>query len=139
MAYLDFGMVSEVPRQVREGLLRAVAYVVAGEYSKVAALMGDLMLLPQDVVDDPVQHAKLTAALGAVAARVLARPAPAAINGGAAAINGGAAAINGGAAAINGSAASVKGGTPVPALKFDELLGALAGVAPALNLEFRRV
>ena len=132
MAYLDFGMVSEVPRQVREGLLRAVAYVVAGEYSKVAALMGDLMLLPQDVVDDPVQHAKLTAALGAVAARVLARPAPAAINGGAAA-------INGGAAAINGSAASVKGGTPVPALKFDELLGALAGVAPALNLEFRRV
>ena len=51
----------------------------------------------------------------------------------------GAAAINGGAAAINGSAASVKGGTPVPALKFDELLGALAGVAPALNLEFRRV
>ena len=139
MAYLDFGMVSEVPRQVREGLLRAVAYVVAGEYSKVAALMGDLMLLPQDVVDDPVQHAKLTAALGAVAARVLARPDPAAINGGAAAINGGAAAINGGAAAINGSAASVKGGTPVPALKFDELLGALAGVAPALNLEFRRV
>ena len=139
-------MVSEVPRQVREGLLRAVAYVVAGEYSKVAALMGDLMLLPQDVVDDPVQHAKLTAALGAVAARVLARPDPAAINGGAAAINGGAAAINGGAAAINGgaaaingSAASVKGGTPVPALKFDELLGALAGVAPALNLEFRRV
>ena len=139
MAYLDFGMVSEVPRQVREGLLRAVAYVVAGEYSKVAALMGDLMLLPQDVVDDPVQHAKLTAALGAVAARVLARPDPAAINGGAAAINGGAATINGGAAAINGSAASVKGGTPVPALKFDELLGALAGVAPALNLEFRRV
>ena len=134
MAYLDFGMVSEVPRQVREGLLRAVAYVVAGEYSKVAALMGDLMLLPQDVVDDPVQHAKLTAALGAVAARVLARPGP-----DPAAINGGAAAINGGAAAINGSAASVNGGTPVPALKFDELLGALAGVAPALNLEFRRV
>jgi hypothetical protein len=32
---------------VREGLLRAVAYVVAGEYGKVAALFGELMLIPQ--------------------------------------------------------------------------------------------
>ena len=37
LAYIDFGMVSEVPTQVREGLLIAVAYVVAGEYGKVRA------------------------------------------------------------------------------------------------------
>ena len=45
LAYLDFGMVSEVPTQVREGLLIAVAYVVAGDYGKVRASPNRLVFL----------------------------------------------------------------------------------------------
>jgi len=98
LAYIDFGMVSEVPEQVREGLLRALAYVVAGEYGKVAELFGDLMLIPREVLDDAQLLEELTQALSAAANAVLERP--------------------------------TEGDGRLPELRFDRLIGALAGFAP---------
>jgi predicted unusual protein kinase regulating ubiquinone biosynthesis (AarF/ABC1/UbiB family) len=52
--YLDFGLVSEVPRGVREGLVRAVAYLVARDYDALANLFSDLLLIPK--VSRPCQQ-----------------------------------------------------------------------------------
>jgi len=40
---------SEVPESVRDGLVSAVVLLVAKRYADVAALFGDLMLLPPEV------------------------------------------------------------------------------------------
>lgn len=112
LAYLDFGLVSEVPVTVRDGLVCAVVLLVGKEYEKVrvrirvrvqnllpllslcscfsaptsnlspnllpnisclqvAELFGELMLLPQSVLDDPVERAAFTAALAGAAGRLL--------------------------------------------------------------------
>jgi hypothetical protein len=39
--------------QVREGLLRAVAHVVARDFTAVARLFEQLMLVPKGALDDP--------------------------------------------------------------------------------------
>ena len=49
LAYLDFGLVSRVPLQVREALVCAVALLVfARDVRAVADLFGELMLLPDE-------------------------------------------------------------------------------------------
>lgn len=100
LAYIDFGMVSEVPQQVREGLLCAVAYLVAEEYGKVASLFGDLMLIPPHLLEDPQMVDELTEALRDAANAILERPDP------------------------------KDGGSRVPQLRFDKLIGAMASFAP---------
>ena len=100
LAYIDFGMVSEVPQQVREGLLCAVAYLVAEEYGKVASLFGDLMLIPPHLLEDPQMLDELTEALRDAANAILERPDP------------------------------KDGGSRVPQLRFDRLIGAMASFAP---------
>jgi len=71
LAYLDFGLVSEVPVAVRDGLVCAVVLLVGKEFEKVADLFGELMLLPQSVLDDPVERAAFTKALAGAADRLL--------------------------------------------------------------------
>eukprot|EP00217_Crustomastix_stigmatica_P014114 CAMPEP_0183813096 /NCGR_PEP_ID=MMETSP0803_2-20130417/52442_1 /TAXON_ID=195967 /ORGANISM="Crustomastix stigmata, Strain CCMP3273" /LENGTH=205 /DNA_ID=CAMNT_0026057949 /DNA_START=21 /DNA_END=635 /DNA_ORIENTATION=+ len=63
LAYLDFGLVSDVPRQVREGIVCAVAYLVARDFRAIAGLFGELMLLPQAVLDDPEERLRFEEAL----------------------------------------------------------------------------
>ena len=54
LAYLDFGILSDVPPQVRDGLVCAVSYLVfARDVQAVASLFGELQLLPADVMEDP--------------------------------------------------------------------------------------
>ena len=49
LGYIDFGLVSHVPVQVREGLVCAVAQLLfARDTAKVASLFGELMLLHGD-------------------------------------------------------------------------------------------
>lgn len=44
-----------VALQVREGLLRAVAHVVARDFTAVARLFEQLMLVPKGALDDPAE------------------------------------------------------------------------------------
>lgn len=64
LAYLDFGLLAEVPEKVRDGLVCAVAQLVfARDVEAVASLFGELMLLPEHVLSDPVERQALNAAL----------------------------------------------------------------------------
>jgi len=64
LGYIDFGLVSIVPQQVRDGLVCAVALlVVERDYQAVANLFGELMLMPAEVVEDPVVMADFANAL----------------------------------------------------------------------------
>ena len=73
LAYLDFGMVAEVPRQVRDALVCAVVSLLfdGGDMEAVASLFSDLMLLPE--AELAAEAPALTAALRGVAAEVLVR------------------------------------------------------------------
>eukprot|EP00403_Amphidinium_massartii_P024142 CAMPEP_0178387158 /NCGR_PEP_ID=MMETSP0689_2-20121128/8930_1 /TAXON_ID=160604 /ORGANISM="Amphidinium massartii, Strain CS-259" /LENGTH=592 /DNA_ID=CAMNT_0020007515 /DNA_START=105 /DNA_END=1879 /DNA_ORIENTATION=+ len=52
LVYLDFGLVADVPLQVREGLVCAVMYIVQRRWERVAKLFNQLMLLPDWVLAD---------------------------------------------------------------------------------------
>ena len=72
LAYLDFGLVSDVPLQVREGLVCAVALLLFDrDVPAVAGLFDELMLLPQAELDDPKTRRELEDALSELAERVL--------------------------------------------------------------------
>ena len=72
LAYIDFGIVADVPPQVRDGLICAVSYLVfQRDIKAVASLFGELRLIPLEVMDDPVQLKAFTEALQKVADKVL--------------------------------------------------------------------
>ena len=60
LAYLDFGLVSEIPPTVRDGLVAAVTLLVFDrDYEAVAGLFGELQLVPRDVIENEYQFAAL--------------------------------------------------------------------------------
>ena len=72
LAYLDFGLVSDVPLQVREGLVCAVARLLFDRnIGAVADLFSDLMLLPPEELEAADTRQELEDALSALADRVL--------------------------------------------------------------------
>jgi len=110
LAYLDFGLVSEVPQGVRDGLVGAVALLVfARDYPAVAALFGELMLIPLEVVEDPVEMRELAIALSAAAEATLVFPSE---------------------AEETTSSGSLRRTSAIPDVRFDQLLGALASMVP---------
>ena len=52
LAYLDFGIVTEVPSAVRDSILCAVVYLVNGDFENLATTFPGLMLLPLSEVQD---------------------------------------------------------------------------------------
>ncbi|CAE7934125.1 ABC1K3, partial [Symbiodinium necroappetens] len=60
LVYLDFGLVADVPLQVREGLVCAVMYMVERRWVDVASLFHALMLLPDWVIADAATLASFT-------------------------------------------------------------------------------
>ena len=75
LGYLDFGLLSTVPTQVRDGLVCAVAQLVfAKDVEAVANLFGELSLLPEEVLLDPEERAALTEALEKTLAEALVYP-----------------------------------------------------------------
>lgn len=64
LGYLDFGILSSIPPQVRDGLVCAVSYLIfARDVDAVASLFGELQLLPPEIMEDPIERAALTAAM----------------------------------------------------------------------------
>jgi len=75
LAYLDFGLLATIPVTVRDGLVCAVASLVfAKDVETVASLFGELDLLPEEVINDPVERKALTEALRKTMEEVLKYP-----------------------------------------------------------------
>jgi predicted unusual protein kinase regulating ubiquinone biosynthesis (AarF/ABC1/UbiB family) len=75
LAYLDFGLVSEVPAEVRDGLVAAVTLLVfSRDYEGVASLFGDLQLVPRDVLENEYQFRGLVQSLKEAADSALVFP-----------------------------------------------------------------
>lgn len=120
LAYLDFGLVSEVPPEVRDGLVAAVTLLIfSRDYEGVAALFGDLQLVPRDVIENEFQFGSLVASLKEAADSALVFPED----------------------ALAGDEERLRDETPdqarlrraanaVPDVRFDQLLGALLALVP---------
>lgn len=64
LGYLDFGILSTVPEQVRDALVCAVVQLVFNrDVPAVARLFGELQLLAPEVISDPAELQALTDAL----------------------------------------------------------------------------
>jgi len=75
LAYLDFGLVSTVPRRVRDGLIAAIALLIfSRNYAAVGRLFGELMLIPDEVLQDEEEMAALERALEDAANATLSFP-----------------------------------------------------------------
>ncbi len=98
LGFLDFGMLSTVPENVRDALVCAVAQLVfARDTQAVADLFGELDLIPASVVNDPTERLALAQALDAVFRDILLYPDE-----------------------------TAEGTTLVPILRFDKLLAGLS-------------
>lgn len=72
LAYLDFGLVSTVPLQVREGLCCAVAHFIFDrDYGAVASLFEDLMIIPKAELANEATRTELRLSLERMADKVL--------------------------------------------------------------------
>lgn len=64
LGYLDFGILSTIPIQVRDALICSVALqVFSRDVDAVSSLFGELQLIPQHILDDPEEKAALADAL----------------------------------------------------------------------------
>jgi len=73
---LDFGLVADVPLQVREGLVCAVMFMVQKRWADVAGLFNRLMLLPDWVLADAETLAQFTNDIQLAAKEALQFPEP---------------------------------------------------------------
>ena len=118
LAYLDFGLVSEIPPTVRDGLVAAVTLLVFDrDYEAVAGLFGELMLVPTDVIENPYQFAALTEALREAAEATLSYPDDAL-------------GLERGENETEEEARLRRAKSAVPDVRFDQLLGALLALVP---------
>ncbi|EJK76276.1 hypothetical protein THAOC_01970, partial [Thalassiosira oceanica] len=114
LGYLDFGILSTIPERVRDGLTCAVALqVFERDADAVASLFGELMLIPQEVLDDDDERSALAEALEVTFEESLLYP------------DAGAGGGDGGDEAATG----------IPVLKFDKLLDALSRLVPRFRFD----
>lgn len=119
LAYLDFGLVSEVPPEVRDGLVAAVTLLIfSRDYVGVASLFGDLQLVPRDVLENEYQLNSLVQSLKEAADSALVFPEDECV---------------GEDCAEEESEADARlrrARNAVPDVRFDQLLGALFALVP---------
>jgi predicted unusual protein kinase regulating ubiquinone biosynthesis (AarF/ABC1/UbiB family) len=119
LAYLDFGLVSEVPPEVRDGLVAAVTLLIfSRDYQGVASLFGDLQLVPQDVIENPYQFASLVQSLREAADSALVFPEDELVDEKTLADE------------TQEEARLRRAANAVPDVRFDQLLGALLALVP---------
>lgn len=96
-----------MPKQVRDGLVCAVSYLVfARDVDAVASLFGELQLLPPEIMEDPTERAALTAAMEVTLNQALVyEPSPG------------------------------DSSTQIPTLKFDQLLSNLSRLVPRFRFQ----
>lgn len=111
LGYVDFGLLSTVPVQVRDGLVCAVAELVfARNVTAVANLFGELQLLPEDILCDPSERMALTMELKQAMGACLKYE-------------------------VVPSKSSKSSSTTIPSLRFDKLLDALTRLVPRFRFQ----
>ena len=140
LAYLDFGLMSRVPEQVRDGLVCAVAQILfARNAAAVADLFDELMLLPADALETPGTREALQEALENLASRALVWPDADAVGPDSTATATGSfplSSIDGVAATTPSSSYGALGADgAMPTLEFGALITELALLAPRFALE----
>ncbi|KAL3934968.1 MAG: hypothetical protein SGBAC_009421 [Bacillariaceae sp.] len=111
LGYVDFGLLSTVPVQVRDGLVCAVAELVfARNVTAVSNLFGELQLLPEDILCDPSERMALTMELKQAMAACLKYE-------------------------VVPSKSSKSSSTTIPSLRFDKLLDALTRLVPRFRFQ----
>ncbi len=112
LGYLDFGIVSTIPEQVRDALICSVALqVFSRDVEAVSSLFGELRLIPQHILDDQEERAALAEALEITFENSLLYPEAAAAGG------------------VKDDA------TAIPDLKFDKLLDSLSRLVPRFQFD----
>lgn len=107
LAYVDFGLMARVPVQVRDGLVCAVAELVfERNVTAVASLFGELALIPDSVLNDPVEMEALGNELKLALAEVLIYPSTVSMSS-----------------------------SPIPQLRFDKLLNVLSRLIPRFRFQ----
>lgn len=109
LGYLDFGIVSTIPEQVRDALICSVALqVFSRDVDAVSSLFGELRLIPQHILDDDNERAALAEALEITFENSLLYPEV---------------------------AAGEDDTTAIPDLKFDKLLDSLSRLVPRFQFD----
>ena len=111
LGYLDFGLLSTIPEQVRDALICSVALqVFERDVDAVSALFGELRLIPQHILDDKKERTALAEALHITFENSLLYPEP----------------------TISSSGEEI---TAIPDLKFDKLLDSLSRLVPRFQFD----
>lgn len=111
LGYLDFGLMSTIPAGVRDALICSVALQVSErDVDAVAALFGELQLIPQHILDDETERAALAQALHVTFENSLLYPQPS-------------------------TSATGEEITAIPDLKFDKLLDSLSRLVPRFQFD----
>jgi predicted unusual protein kinase regulating ubiquinone biosynthesis (AarF/ABC1/UbiB family) len=109
LGYLDFGIVSTIPEQVRDALICSVALqVFSRDVDAVSSLFGELRLIPQHILDDDEERAALAEALEITFENSLLYPE---------------------------ATAGEDDTTAIPDLKFDKLLDSLSRLVPRFQFD----
>jgi aarF domain-containing kinase len=109
LGYLDFGIVSTIPEQVRDALICSVALqVFSRDVHAVSSLFGELRLIPQHILDNDEERAALAEALEITFENSLLYP---------------------------DAAAGGDDTTAIPDLKFDKLLDSLSRLVPRFQFD----
>lgn len=111
LGYLDFGLLSTIPGQVRDALVCSVALqVFERDVDAVSSLFGELRLIPQHILNDEGERAALAEALHITFENSLLYPVPT-------------------------TSASGEEITAIPDLKFDKLLDSLSRLVPRFQFD----
>jgi predicted unusual protein kinase regulating ubiquinone biosynthesis (AarF/ABC1/UbiB family) len=111
LGYLDFGLISTIPAQVRDALICSVALqVFERDVDAVSSLFGELRLIPQHILDDDRERAALAEALHITFENSLLYTIPNNVVGG-------------------------EQVTAIPDLKFDKLLDSLSRLVPRFQFD----
>jgi predicted unusual protein kinase regulating ubiquinone biosynthesis (AarF/ABC1/UbiB family) len=113
LGYIDFGMLSTIPSTVQDGLICAVCQLIfANNVTAVSELFGELQLLPEDILEDPVESAALAEELTLAIGKVLVFPTD-----------------------EENAFAEAEGRPKIPSLRFDKLLDVLTRLVPRFRFQ----
>ena len=113
LGYIDFGMLSTIPSTVQDGLICAVCQLIfANNVTAVSELFGELQLLPEDILNDPVESAALADELTMAIGKVLVFPSD-----------------------EETAILEAQGKPKIPSLRFDKLLDVLTRLVPRFRFQ----
>ena len=113
LGYIDFGMLSTIPSTVQDGLICAVCQLIfANNVTAVAELFGELQLLPEEILEDPIESAALAEELTLAISKVLVFPTD-----------------------EENTIAEAEGKPKIPTLRFDGLLDVLTRLVPRFRFQ----